>query len=141
MDPCYSKHTARETCPARSVELDGCRTTPAYQIEIILIFRSWCNLLIILVLRTPLGLSGMPREAEPSINERAFILEALQENIRLDGRPLDAFRELHIAFGEEYGVADVQLARQGADPSGTFASCSTTDVTHPIESCAASQPA
>lgn len=53
----------------------------------------------------------MPREAEPSTNERAFILEALQENIRLDGRPLDAFRELHIAFGEEYGVADVQLGK------------------------------
>lgn len=53
----------------------------------------------------------MPREAEPSINERAFILEALQEDIRLDGRPLDAYRELHIAFGDEYGVADVQLGK------------------------------
>ena len=53
----------------------------------------------------------MPREADPSINERAFILEALQENIRLDGRPLDAFRELRITFGEEYGVADVQLGK------------------------------
>ena len=49
----------------------------------------------------------MPREAEPSINERAFIVEALQENIRL----LDAFREFNIAFGEEYGVADVQLGK------------------------------
>ncbi|KAL6717024.1 3'-5'-exoribonuclease [Lecanora helva] len=53
----------------------------------------------------------MPREAEPSINERAFILQALQENIRLDGRSLEAYRELNISFGEEYGVADVQLGK------------------------------
>ncbi|KAL8656461.1 MAG: hypothetical protein Q9210_000254 [Variospora velana] len=51
----------------------------------------------------------MPREAEPSINERAFILEALRENIRLDGRALDAFRNIELSFGDEYGVADVQL--------------------------------
>ena len=69
------------------------------------------QLLIFSLFGPPLGLSGMPREAEPSINERAFILEALQENIRLDGRPLDAFRELQITFGEEYGVADVQLGK------------------------------
>ena len=69
------------------------------------------QLLIFLLFGTPLELSGMPREAEPSINERAFILEALQEDIRLDGRPLDAYRQLHIAFGEKYGVADVQLGK------------------------------
>ncbi|KAI4148715.1 MAG: hypothetical protein LQ341_001490 [Variospora aurantia] len=51
----------------------------------------------------------MPREAEPSINERAFILEALRENIRLDGRALDAFRNIELSFGDEYGVVDVQL--------------------------------
>ncbi|KAL8722044.1 MAG: hypothetical protein Q9225_001420 [Loekoesia sp. 1 TL-2023] len=53
----------------------------------------------------------MPREAEPSNNERAFILEALRENIRLDGRALDAFRNIDLSFGEEYGVADVQLGK------------------------------
>ena len=53
----------------------------------------------------------MPREAEPSINERAFILQALQEDIRLDGRPLDAYRPLDISFGDDYGVADVQLGK------------------------------
>ena len=53
----------------------------------------------------------MPREAEPSINERAFILQALEENIRLDGRALDAYRDLIISFGDEYGVADVRLGR------------------------------
>ncbi|KAL9002823.1 MAG: hypothetical protein Q9188_004285 [Gyalolechia gomerana] len=51
----------------------------------------------------------MPREAEPSNNERAFVLEALQQNIRLDGRALDAFRNIELAFSDEYGVADVQL--------------------------------
>jgi len=53
----------------------------------------------------------MPREAEPSINERAFVLQALQEDVRLDGRALDAFRHLNISFGEEYGVADVRLGK------------------------------
>ena len=53
----------------------------------------------------------MPREAEPSINERAFVLQALEENIRLDGRALDAFRDIDISFGDYYGVADVQLGK------------------------------
>ena len=53
----------------------------------------------------------MPREAEPSLNERAFLLEALQENVRLDGRPLDAYRKLDILFGDDYGVADVHLGK------------------------------
>ncbi|KAL9603494.1 MAG: hypothetical protein Q9219_001181 [cf. Caloplaca sp. 3 TL-2023] len=53
----------------------------------------------------------MPREAEPSNNERAFILEALQENIRLDGRALDSFRDIELSFGDEHGVADVQLGK------------------------------
>lgn len=53
----------------------------------------------------------MPREAEPSLNERAFILEALREDIRLDGRALDAFRNVELTFGEEYGVVDVKLGK------------------------------
>lgn len=53
----------------------------------------------------------MPREAEPSLNERAFLLEALREDIRLDGRALEAFRDVEILFGEEYGVADVKLGK------------------------------
>lgn len=58
----------------------------------------------------------MPREAEPSNNERAFILEALRENIRLDGRALDAFRDIKLAFGDEDGVADVQLGKTRYSP-------------------------
>ncbi len=53
----------------------------------------------------------MPREAEISVNEREFIKQALQEQIRLDGRPFDAFRALELTFGDEYGVADVQLGK------------------------------
>lgn len=53
----------------------------------------------------------MPREAEPSINERAFVLQALRENIRIDGRAFDAFRDLELSFGDEFGIADVKLGR------------------------------
>ncbi|KAL8872982.1 MAG: hypothetical protein Q9174_001485 [Haloplaca sp. 1 TL-2023] len=53
----------------------------------------------------------MPREAEPSKNEREFILEALQQDDRIDGRALDAYRNVEISFGDEYGVADVQLGK------------------------------
>lgn len=51
------------------------------------------------------------REAEPSTNEKAFILQALQEGIRLDGRALDQYRKLDLTFGDEYGVADVTLGK------------------------------
>lgn len=53
----------------------------------------------------------MPQEAQISVNERAFIQEALKEQTRLDGRALDAFRPLELTFGDEYGVADVQLGK------------------------------
>lgn len=56
-------------------------------------------------------LAAMPREAEPSNNERAFILEALRESIRLDGRALNAYRNIELSFGDEDGVADVQLGK------------------------------
>ncbi|OJD36183.1 exosome complex component rrp45 [Diplodia corticola] len=69
----------------------------------------------------------MPREAELSLNEREFILQALGENVRLDGRAFDAFRDLELAFGDEYGVADVRLGktrilvRVSADVTAPFA--------------------
>lgn len=53
----------------------------------------------------------MPREAELSRNERDFIVQALGENVRLDGRKFDAFRDLDLSFGDEYGVADVKLGK------------------------------
>ncbi|KAK7530170.1 ribosomal protein S5 domain 2-type protein [Phyllosticta citribraziliensis] len=69
----------------------------------------------------------MPREVELSRNERDFILQALGENIRLDGRKFDAFRDLDLSFGDEYGAADVKLgktrvlARVSADVTAPFA--------------------
>ena len=54
----------------------------------------------------------MPREAvELSLNEQNFILQALREGERLDGRRLDAYRSLELSFGEEYGLADVRLGK------------------------------
>ncbi|KAL2164403.1 hypothetical protein VTH06DRAFT_3619 [Thermothelomyces fergusii] len=53
----------------------------------------------------------MPREAEPSLNEKQFVLQALQENLRLDGRELDQYRPLELTFGDQYGVADVTLGK------------------------------
>lgn len=51
----------------------------------------------------------MPREAEPSLNERQFFNKALQENIRLDGRGVDDYRPLELEFGDSYGVVDLRL--------------------------------
>ncbi|KAI9804420.1 MAG: hypothetical protein M1825_001319 [Sarcosagium campestre] len=53
----------------------------------------------------------MPKEAEPSANERSFVLEALEGNIRIDGRAFDTFRPVHLSFGDEAGHADVQLGK------------------------------
>ncbi|KAL2169650.1 hypothetical protein VTG60DRAFT_5789 [Thermothelomyces hinnuleus] len=53
----------------------------------------------------------MPREAEPSLNEKQFVIQALQENLRLDGRELDQYRPLELTFGDQYGVADVTLGK------------------------------
>ena len=53
----------------------------------------------------------MPREVEPSLNEREFIASALRENTRLDGRDFDAYRNLTLEFGDEYGVVDVRLGK------------------------------
>ncbi len=50
----------------------------------------------------------MPREAEPSLNEKAFVLQALREKVRIDGRELNALRPLSLEFGQELGVADVR---------------------------------
>ncbi|CAG8961817.1 hypothetical protein HYFRA_00013993 [Hymenoscyphus fraxineus] len=53
----------------------------------------------------------MPREVEPSVNERQFFEKALAENLRLDGRAFDQFRDLELSFGDEFGVADVRLGK------------------------------
>lgn len=53
----------------------------------------------------------MPREVEPSINEKQFFSKALKENLRIDGRSFDQFRAIELDFGDEYGVADVRLGK------------------------------
>ena len=53
----------------------------------------------------------MPREIEPSSNEREFLLAALQENIRLDNRAFDQYRPISLTFGDEYGHADVRIGK------------------------------
>ncbi|KAH8909795.1 hypothetical protein BR93DRAFT_419749 [Coniochaeta sp. PMI_546] len=53
----------------------------------------------------------MPREAEPSLNEKQFVLQALKENLRQDGREFDVYRPLDLTFGDEYGHADVKLGK------------------------------
>ena len=59
----------------------------------------------------------MPRETEPSLNERSFVLQSLQQNIRVDGRAFDAFRDIELSFGDEYGIADVRLGKTRYDCS------------------------
>ena len=53
----------------------------------------------------------MPKELDPTINEKSFILDALNQKLRIDGRDLDAFRELELSFGDDYGLADVRLGK------------------------------
>ncbi|KAG7290643.1 hypothetical protein NEMBOFW57_000646 [Staphylotrichum longicolle] len=53
----------------------------------------------------------MPREAEPSLNEKQFVTQALQENLRLDGREFDQYRPVELTFGDQHGVADVTLGK------------------------------
>jgi exosome complex component RRP45 len=53
----------------------------------------------------------MPRENDPSTNEREFVLSALRENVRLDGRAFAQYRPISIDFGDEYGVADVRIGK------------------------------
>jgi exosome complex component RRP45 len=53
----------------------------------------------------------MNKEASLSIVERDFILDALREDVRLDGRAADQLRPLSISFGEEYGHVKVQLGK------------------------------
>ncbi|KAJ5103118.1 Exoribonuclease phosphorolytic domain 1 [Penicillium argentinense] len=53
----------------------------------------------------------MSKEAPLSVSERQFILEALRQDARLDGRGPDQFRPLSITFGEEYGHVKLQLGK------------------------------
>lgn len=56
----------------------------------------------------------MSREPEPSLNEREFVRSALSQGLRLDGRELDDFRPISLAFPSDldtYGQADVRIGK------------------------------
>lgn len=57
----------------------------------------------------------MPREAEPSLNEKQFVTQALQEHLRLDNRAFDEYRPIELNFGDEYGTAEVKLGKTRYD--------------------------
>ncbi|ORY97387.1 ribosomal protein S5 domain 2-type protein [Syncephalastrum racemosum] len=53
----------------------------------------------------------MVKEIDPSLNEAAFLLDALRENRRTDGRETFDMRALNLKFGSDYGYVEVQLGR------------------------------
>ncbi|ODA82568.1 hypothetical protein RJ55_01075 [Drechmeria coniospora] len=53
----------------------------------------------------------MPREAEPSLAEKTFVLKALEEGLRLDNRKFDQFRSIELTFGHDFGMAEVQCGK------------------------------
>ncbi|KAF3913653.1 hypothetical protein ABW21_db0206956 [Orbilia brochopaga] len=53
----------------------------------------------------------MPKEPEISQAEKTFVLEALKQNLRIDGRELHAFRDVQLTFGDDYGFVDVRLGK------------------------------
>ncbi|BFZ62497.1 3'-5'-exoribonuclease [Saitoella coloradoensis] len=53
----------------------------------------------------------MPRDLDPSISERNFVLDALRQGLRVDGRAVDQTRDLEITFGDEYGNVDVRMGK------------------------------
>lgn len=53
----------------------------------------------------------MVRELEPSVNETAFLLQALKQGRRVDGREIYDMRSVEITLGSDYGYVEVQLGR------------------------------
>lgn len=53
----------------------------------------------------------MPREVEPSINQREFVYSAIQEAVRVDGRAPLQGRQATICFGNELGWVDCSLGK------------------------------
>ncbi|AAS50242.1 AAL124Wp [Eremothecium gossypii ATCC 10895] len=53
----------------------------------------------------------MAKAIEISTSESAFILEALRQNLRLDGRTFDQFRDVEIELGSEYGDVTITMGK------------------------------
>lgn len=53
----------------------------------------------------------MVKGIDPSINEKEFLLEALRQGRRVDGRGIYDVRTLQIDFGVDHGQVTVQLGK------------------------------
>jgi exosome complex component RRP45 len=53
----------------------------------------------------------MVKDTDPSINENAFLLEALKQGKRVDGREVYDMRSIEITLGNDYGYAEVRLGK------------------------------
>ncbi|QSL64768.1 hypothetical protein MERGE_002070 [Pneumocystis wakefieldiae] len=53
----------------------------------------------------------MRKNIDVSLNEKQFILEALNNNLRVDGREFEIWRDLSLIFGNNYGQAEVSLGK------------------------------
>lgn len=53
----------------------------------------------------------MPREVEPPIVQREFVLGALKEKLRVDGRGLLEGRKPELVFGRDLGVVECSLGK------------------------------
>jgi len=53
----------------------------------------------------------MPREAELSNNEREFVIEALKNGLRYDGREPFEMREVKLTFGQEMGWVECRIGQ------------------------------
>lgn len=53
----------------------------------------------------------MPREVEPPTSTREFVLGALKERIRVDGRSLLQGRKPELVFGDELGYVECSLGK------------------------------
>ena len=51
------------------------------------------------------------RPPSPSLPERDFTLEALRQNVRVDGRSLLDMREVELEFGGELGWVECSLGK------------------------------
>ncbi|KIO28724.1 hypothetical protein M407DRAFT_242923 [Tulasnella calospora MUT 4182] len=65
----------------------------------------------------------MPRELEPAIAQREFVLAALKQGLRTDGRALLESRKPELVFGEELGMVECKLGK-----TRVFANVSATIV-------------
>ncbi|KIM32673.1 hypothetical protein M408DRAFT_312853 [Serendipita vermifera MAFF 305830] len=53
----------------------------------------------------------MPRPTSPSIPEKEFLVSAIQQSLRLDGRPLTTLREPQLIFGSELGWVECVMGK------------------------------